>query len=49
MLQNEFVEINGIMVSFLHPGCLREMKFSANRVKRRSNAVQTEGRKPAFI
>ena len=26
-------------VSFLHPGCLREMRFSGNTVKTRGNAV----------
>ena len=26
-------------VSFLHPGCLREMRFSGNTVKARGNAV----------
>ena len=35
------------MILFLHPGCLREMKFSGNAVKKRSNAEQKEGSKPA--
>ena len=35
------------MILFLHPGCLREMKFSGNTVKKRSNAEQKEGSKPA--
>ena len=35
------------MILFLHPGCLREMKFSGNTVKKRSKAEQKEGSKPA--
>ena len=34
-------------ILFLHPGCLREMKFSGNTVKKRSNTERKEGRKPA--
>ena len=35
------------MVLFLYPGCLREIKFSGNTVKKRGNAEKKEGGKPA--